>query len=593
MTNHRIEPKAAISVIFCMKILLYFLFSTLNLTAQEFQRIVNPFELQDVTLPVYYYPFYDDVQIIEVDYFQQSLEQGAWEDAIHPRGSSSYHDALSFNRENGYLVRNISGKIIANYGVMNVDQLQLLPPDSCKTITHQERMNVEKPNAFAPFQRLIKKRCGAGYRISRLFVSQQRTEMPEMGVELFGVLDTLGNIAIPMANYSIDYAYGDYLVHRYIHSQYITTINPIAKGLGQIQYNYDNKPYAIYDSTFTLTLLCSEFPLQRIERNCYARLEQHCVSFIDRFGRSLTNKTYESIQLPRFSDLIIYAERKNDTIAYGLLSRQLEEVTPALFSSITSFENGFMMQDRQRRNGFLNLHGKQIVSFELESVTIDYRRDDMISFTRYVEMPNGKMLCSGLIDTTGKIILPPEYWRINEFYKDIALVMKDNKFGIVDRSGTIVCPIIYDGIGNFHRNFIEVYKDRKRGLIDLSGREILEPNYSYIDWIDSLIHFGNEQEEHFIYDVQSGKTFQHYFGRLIPQKNGLSFFKKGEKYGLVNAQGKQMIPAQFDKVRAYINDRALVEMNAKLGLIDQNGKIIKEIKYSRFSYDDEGNYVLK
>jgi len=87
MTNHRIEPKAAISVIFCMKILLYFLFSTLNLTAQEFQRIVNPFELQDVTLPVYYYPFYDDVQIIEVDYFQQSLEQGAWEDAIHPRGS--------------------------------------------------------------------------------------------------------------------------------------------------------------------------------------------------------------------------------------------------------------------------------------------------------------------------------------------------------------------------------------------------------------------------------------------------------------------------------------------------------------------------
>lgn len=591
--NHTIEPNAAESVIFIMKIMLYSFFFTLNLTAQEFQRIINPFGLQNVTLPVYYYPFYDGVQIIEVDYFQQSLEQGAWEDAIHPRGGSSYHDALSINRKNGYLVRNISGMIIENYGVMNLDQLQLISPDSCKTITHQERMDVDQSNAFDPFQQLIKKRCGAGYRISRLFVPQQRTEMPEMGVELFGVLDTLGNIAIPMEYYAIDYAYGDYLVHRYIHSQYITTITPITKGFGQVQYNYDNKPYAIYDSTFELTLPGSEFPLQRIERNCYARLENHCVSFIDRFGMSLSNKTYEYIQLPRFSDLIIYAERKNDTMAYGLLSRQLKELTPALFSSITSFKNGFMVQDHQQRNGFLNLHGKQILPFELESVTIDYRRDDMISFTRYMEMPNGKMLCSGLIDTTGKLILPPEYWRINEFYKDIALVMKDNKYGIIDRSGTLVCPIIYDGIGNFHRNFIDVYKDRKRGLIDVSGKVILEPNYSYIDWIDSLIHFGNDSEEYFIYDLRSGKTFQHSFGRLIPQKNGLSFFKKGEKYGLVNTQGKQMIPAQFDKVRAYINDRALIEVNAKLGLIDQYGKIVKEIKYSSFSYDNEGNYILK
>jgi len=220
-----------------MKILLYFLLFTLNLTAQEFQRIVNPFGLQDVTLPVYYYPFYDDVQIIEVDYFQHSLQQGALEDAIHPRGGSSYHDALSFDRENGYLVRNISGKIIANYGVMNVDQLQLLPPDSCKTITHHERMNVDQSNALVPFQQLIKKRCGAGYHISRLFVPQQRTEMPEMGVELFGVLDTFGNIAIPMENYSIDYANGDYLVHRYINPQDIKLISPITKGLGQVQYN--------------------------------------------------------------------------------------------------------------------------------------------------------------------------------------------------------------------------------------------------------------------------------------------------------------------------------------------------------------------
>ena len=63
--------------------------------------------------------------------------------------------------------------------------------------------------------------------------------------------------------------------------------------------------------------------------------------------------------------------------------------------------------------------------------------------------------------------------------------------------------------------------------------------------------------------------------------------------GLVNAQGKLMITAQFDKVFEYRTNRALVQKNGQYGLLDEDGKIVQAIKYESYSYDKDGNYVLK
>jgi hypothetical protein len=203
------------------------------------------------------------------------------------------------------------------------------------------------------------------------------------------------------------------------------------------------------------------------------------------------------------------------------------------------------------------------------------------------------MLCSGLIDTTGKIILQPEYWEIGQFQNELAIVKKDNRWGFINRSGEVLCPTIYNIIGQMHRNFIEVTKGNKQGLVDRLGKIILEPNYTDVVWYDSLIHYASDQKAHFIYDLRSGKKYEHNFGKLIPQENGLSFFLKDNKYGLVNAQGKLILPAQFDKVRAYRNNRAVVEINGKYGLIDEHGKILQAIKYAGYGNDADGNYILK
>jgi hypothetical protein len=575
-----------------MKTILCFFLLSFYAVAQDFQPKSNLFNFADITLPIYYFPFYDSVQVIEIDYYTRSLEQGAMHDAMYPRGGSSYHDAMMFNRMNGYLVRNLKGEIIANYGVVDVKQLNLSAPDSCQKITHKQRLNSIKNQGYYSHQKTMKDFYGNGYFVSRIFVPKQRTEMPERGVQLVGILDTLGKIAIPMNHLAIDYANGEYLVARYSSMFYERNLVPNIKESKSEDKN-EHKRYAIYDSLFQLTLPGSEIPLRRISANRYATESQSFVAFMDRFGNPIKTNQYKQISDTPINNLLIYTISKNDTLYQGLLSRQLEEVTPAIFSSIIPFEHGFKVQDAQKRNGLLNVEGKFIVPFDLEALTINYRRDNFIVFTQYVEVPNGKMQCSGLIDSTGKLLLPAVYWEIGTFYNKISTVRKDNKWGLINRSGELLCSIIYDSFGQLHRNFIEVTNNGKLGLLNLSGKVILEPNYTYLVWYDSLIHYGNESNEFFILDYNTGATYKHNFGKLMPQVNGLSLYVKDKKFGVVSSKGKLLISAQFDKVHGYRNNRALVQQNGKYGLIDEFGKIVKAINYTDYKYDKEGNYVLE
>jgi hypothetical protein len=576
-----------------MKTIFCFLFVSLSCFSQEFTSGQRSLIFKEISLPIYYFPFYDSVQIIEVDYYTQSLNQGALEDEIHPRGGSSYHDAMMFNRPNGYLIRNRKGEIVAKYGFIDLAALNLLPPDSCKMITHHQRLNMPRNQGYQRFEQTTKDMCGNGYMISRMFVPAQKSEMPERGIQLIGILDTLGNIALPMDHVSIDYQESEYLVQRY---ERLNTTIPIYRINNQSVEQFDQdvlKRYAIYDSAFNLTLNGSDVPIKRISKRVYAKISKGSVVFIDNYGNYLNCNNYNYIYDAPYENLMIYAQYENDTLYQGLLSRQLEELTPAIYKSITQNEHGFMLEDRNNRKGFLNLQGKPLVPCALEAETIDYRRDHFIIYTRYVTVPNGKMLCSGLIDSTGKQLLEPVYWEIGQFYTDIAQVRKDNKWGLINRSGEVICPIVYDRIGQLHRPFIDITKDGKQGLVDHSGAVVLEPNFSYVNWYDSLIHYGNDQNEHFIYDLKTKKTHKHSFGKLIQQENGLSFYMKDNKYGLVNAQGKLLLPPQFDKVRAFRNNFALVESNGKYGLIDQSGKIVQAIKYTEYTYDQDGNYVLR
>lgn len=189
----------------------------------------------------------------------------------------------------------------------------------------------------------------------------------------------------------------------------------------------------------------------------------------------------------------------------------------------------------------------------------------------------------GVMDTSGKLVLPAKYDSIGPFCEGLAEVGEAYtyqtevagmpmqgiayKYGFIDKSGKLVIPMIYESVSSttmvwdgdmgelkvgFSEGLISVQKDGKWGVIDAQGNTVLP----------------------FKYDRGIGSFH-----------NGLASFSNGEKYGFIDKTGKVVIPAAYDSVNDFVNGYAIVtnydrNYNGLYGAIDTVGKLIAPIKYT-------------
>jgi len=85
----------------------------------------------------------------------------------------------------------------------------------------------------------------------------------------------------------------------------------------------------------------------------------------------------------------------------------------------------------------------------------------------------------GVVDISGREIVPPKYDEVFPFEKGRAWVKLNGKYGMIDRNGKEVIPIKYDAAVVSDEGIIWVKIDDKWGIMDTSGKEISPPVYDY------------------------------------------------------------------------------------------------------------------
>jgi len=80
----------------------------------------------------------------------------------------------------------------------------------------------------------------------------------------------------------------------------------------------------------------------------------------------------------------------------------------------------------------------------------------------------------GIIDSTGKIVIPIIYDIIAPTDYNMYIVRKDGKMGWIDYNGNVKIPLIYDDAKDeLTGNLLRVKKGSKWGYIDIYGNEII------------------------------------------------------------------------------------------------------------------------
>ncbi len=168
---------------------------------------------------------------------------------------------------------------------------------------------------------------------------------------------------------------------------------------------------------------------------------------------------------------------------------------------------------------------------------------------------------AGLIDSTGKIVVNPQFDDIYIPYHsnnyDLIAVRLGTKIGFIDRKGEFKINPQFDidtsGLDvvtgtEFSEGMAVVKQDKLYGYIDTTGKMVIEAQY---------------EDCHFF-------------------QEGLASFRKNKKWGFIDKSGKVVIKPQFDQAFYFENGVAEIRMNMEgdtdypslAGYINKEGKII-------------------
>jgi len=151
------------------------------------------------------------------------------------------------------------------------------------------------------------------------------------------------------------------------------------------------------------------------------------------------------------------------------------------------------------------------------------------------------------------------------------------------------------------------HTDKKVGVIDLNGNAILEPKYDSITYLPDIGDFLVETKEKFGIISKDKRTKVEIIYdsiELMDSDSGLYVAKKGNKYGVIDLNGKIKIFIENDEIgmdiskfeQNNIKNKYILAENViparkdKLwGLYDKSGKLIVDFKYDSFGFIDKTN----
>jgi hypothetical protein len=149
----------------------------------------------------------------------------------------------------------------------------------------------------------------------------------------------------------------------------------------------------------------------------------------------------------------------------------------------------------------------------------------------------------GLMDSTGRIIVPCEYDMLIDSFDEhgLARVQKNGKVGFVNRKGEITIECKYQNAGEFKGGLLNARLNDKWGYIDANGETIIPHKYEIgISFIEGLARVAK---------------------------------REGDKYyfGYINKEGIEVIPLTYSNAKDLKNGIAEVMIDGKWIKLDKNG----------------------
>jgi len=303
---------------------------------------------------------------------------------------------------------------------------------------------------------------------------------------------------------------------------------------------------------------------------------------------------------------------------WGIIDRTGKLLVPPGYDSIDIFSPASPDLFKVSLNGkwgLIKVDGALVVNIDLDDIGYPQLAGVLI-------MRNNKQ---GLIDITGKILIPPVYDRIEWLAeKQIAVVMVNGLYGITNSNGQELITPQFDFITS--RDFASLDVARagmrspkctskqcsvlKYGIITVEGNSLIKPTYDYIsEFHDGVarINIGGDCSGSSCFEgkwgvIDTGGKFL-----IKPEMDSISFLygpafiisrkENGKKlWGLAGKKGNIIVSLKYDAIDIFsLHSPNLfkVSLNGKWGLMKVDGTLVANIDLDAIGYPELTKAVIK
>lgn len=290
---------------------------------------------------------------------------------------------------------------------------------------------------------------------------------------------------------------------------------------------------------------------------------------------------------------------------FGYIDKSANYVIAPRFEDAKSFSDGLAAAEQDKKWGFLNASGEWAIAPQYDKVKYfnsGYAlvlKDDQWQYidkqNQVLEIPatedklydfedgvafwrNGDKV--GLLGTDGKLVLEPTYTSIKDIKNGHAKVEKNGLWGMIDTSGKEVIPTEYEDIGNtWSPNGVYGKKNGAYGIIhDGSFNPIEGATNVWIFHGEAPLTYAEKDKKVGFVDSSGKWIIEPQFDKARAFTDGLAPVVVGKEWGFINAKGEMVIEPQYRDAEVFSDGRAPVK-DKDWGFIDTSGQLVIPMEY--------------
>lgn len=175
---------------------------------------------------------------------------------------------------------------------------------------------------------------------------------------------------------------------------------------------------------------------------------------------------------------------------------------------------------------------------------------------------------------------------IYPFSEGLARIDVGGKSGFIDTLGNEAISLKYDSVNDFSGGLARVYLNGKQGVIDRAGQEVVPATYENVKIHDKYIEAFPSKIECLCYS-RDGEIM----GDCVIYQDGLFEIERDGKWGLIDENGAEVLPFQYDAIRIDEDGLIAAEQGDQYHLLNRNGQEICSANY--ISQPDNGLRLVR